>query len=146
VPARAAPTSCLGQNRTIAGYTITNLKDIENAAERGGMAPDLEARFARNAVGAEGLALSYQRLATGFRMPFGHRHQTQEEVYVVVGGSGRVKLDDEVVDVREWDVVRVPKETMRAFEAGPEGLELLAIGTPKTGPGDADVVQGWWDD
>jgi hypothetical protein len=74
VPARAAPTSCLGQNRTISGYTITNLKDIQNAAERGGMAPDLEARFARDAVGAEGLALSYQRLATGFRMPFGHRH------------------------------------------------------------------------
>jgi uncharacterized cupin superfamily protein len=130
----------------VTGYKITNVKDVENAAEKGGMAPDLEARFARDAVGAEGLALSYQRLAPGFRMPFGHRHQTQEEVYVVVGGSGRVKLDDEVLDVRTWDVVRVAKETMRAFEAGPDGLEYLAIGTPKTGPGDAEIEQGWWSD
>ena len=110
------------------------------------MAPDLEARFARDALDAERLALSYQRLAPRFRMPFGHRHSTQEEIYVVLGGSGRVKLDDEVVDVHAWDVVRVAKETMRCFEAGREGLEYLAIGTPKTGPGDADVVQGWWTD
>jgi uncharacterized cupin superfamily protein len=146
VPARAAPSLPLGQNRTIAGYTITNLKDVENSAEKFGMAPDLEARFARDVLGAERLALSYQRLAPGYRMPFGHRHQTQEELYVVLGGSGRVKLDDDVVDVGQWDVVRVAKETMRAFEAGPDGLEYLAIGTPKTGPGDADVTQGWWGD
>ena len=130
----------------MAGYTITNLKDLENSAEKFGMAPDLEARFARDALGAEHLAMSYQRLAPGFRMPFGHRHGTQEELYVVVGGSGRVKLDDEVADVGGWDVVRVAKETMRAFEAGPHGLEYLVIGSPKTGPGDADVVQGWWAD
>ena len=110
------------------------------------MSPDLEARFARDALDAERLALSYQRLAPGFRMPFGHRHGEQEEVYVVVGGSGRVKLGDDVVDVRPWDVVRVAKETMRAFEAGPGGLEFLAVGTPKTGGGDADVVHGWWAD
>ena len=130
----------------MAGYTITNLKDLENSAERFGMAPNLEARFARDALGAEQLAMSYQRLAPGFRMPFGHRHGTQEELYVVVGGSGRVKLDDDVHDVGEWDVVRAAKETMRAFEAGPDGLEYLVIGSPKTGPGDADVVQGWWAD
>ena len=141
-----SPSRCIGQNRTIAGYTVTNLKAIENAAERFGLAPDLEARFARDALEAERLALSYQRLAAGFRMPFGHRHGEQEEVYVVLGGSGRVKLDDAVVDVGTWDVVRVAKETMRAFEAGPDGLEFIAIGTPKTGPGDAELVQGWWSD
>ena len=130
----------------MAGYTITNLKDVENSAEKFGMAPDLEARFARDALGAEQLAMSYQRLAPGFRMPFGHRHETQEEIYVVVNGGGRVKLDDDVVDVRVWDVVRVAKETMRAFEAGADGLEFLAIGSPRTGAGDADMVVGWWAD
>jgi quercetin dioxygenase-like cupin family protein len=146
VPAPVSPSLRLGQNRRIAGYTITNLKDIEDAAEKFGMGPDLETRFARDQLGAERLALSYQRLAPGFRMPFGHKHETQEELYVVIGGGGRVKLDDEVLDVRQWDVVRVAKETMRAFEAGPDGLAFLAIGTPKTGPGDADMTQGWWTD
>jgi mannose-6-phosphate isomerase-like protein (cupin superfamily) len=134
----------------MADYTLVNLKDeVEDSGQRLGFAPELEARFASSALELQNLALSYQRLAPGFRMPFGHKHKAQEEVYVVVGGSGRVKLDDEVVDVKRWDVVRVPRETMRAFEAGPDGAEILAFGAPKTGnsPGeDAEVVPSWWSD
>jgi mannose-6-phosphate isomerase-like protein (cupin superfamily) len=130
----------------MAGYTIRNLKDIDDQAPRFGLSPNLEARFPREALEAEQFALSYQRLAPGFRVPFGHRHKEQEEVYVIVGGAGRVKLDEEIVDVKQWDVVRVASETMRAFEAGPDGLEYIAFGAPKTGLGDADMTPGWWTD
>ncbi|MGH2978917.1 MAG: hypothetical protein ACRDLQ_04685 [Solirubrobacterales bacterium] len=132
----------------MAGHTIVNLKDVEDMAPKFGFAPSLEARFAGGALGLEKSGVSYQRLAPNFRMPFGHRHKAQEEVYVIVGGGGRLKLDDEVVDVKRWDVVRVPSDTMRAFEAGPEGAELLAFGAPNTGPPaeDAEMVPGWWSD
>jgi mannose-6-phosphate isomerase-like protein (cupin superfamily) len=70
----------------------------------------------------------------------------QEEIYVVVNGSMRVKLDDEVIELKQWDAVRVAKETMRGFESGPEGVEIIAIGAPNTGPGDAEVEEGWWSD
>ena len=133
----------------MAEHTIVNLKEIEDAATRLGFAPDLEARFATGALELEKSGLSYQRLAPGFRMPFGHRHKQQEEVYVIVSGSGRVKFDDEIAEVRQWDVLRVPGETMRAFEAGSDGVELLAFGAPYAGasPGDdAEVQPGWWSD
>ena len=99
-------------------YTLKNLKEIPDAAESFGLSPDLEARFARDALGADNFAVSYQRLGPNFRMPFGHKHEEQEELYVVVSGGGRLKLGDEVLEVRQWDAVRVPKDTMRAFEAG----------------------------
>jgi mannose-6-phosphate isomerase-like protein (cupin superfamily) len=132
----------------MAGHTILNLKEVQDMAPSFGFAPDLEARFASADLGLENSGLSYQRLAPNFRMPFGHKHKTQEEVYVVLSGGGRVKLDDEIVDVGEWDVVRVPRDTMRAFEAGPSGAELLAIGAPNTGPPSEDVEMqpGWWKD
>jgi mannose-6-phosphate isomerase-like protein (cupin superfamily) len=133
----------------MAAHTIVNLKEVEDRAPSFGFAPDLEARFPTNDLGLEKSGLSYQRLAPGFRFPFGHRHNEQEEVYVIVSGGGRLKLDDEVVEVRQWDAVRVPSEVMRAFEAGPEGVELLAFGAPNTGasPGDdADMQPGWWSD
>ena len=130
----------------MADYTLVNLKEVEDQAPRFGMAPNVEMRMARVALGLENSGVSYQRLAPGFRLPFGHKHNRQEEVYVVVGGSARAKLGDEVVELKRWDAVRVPKDTMRSFEAGPEGVELIAIGAPNTGPGDADTVQGWWSD
>ena len=130
----------------MADYTLVNLKEVEDQAPRFGMSPNMEMRMARVALGLENSGVSYQRLAPNFRLPFGHKHNRQEEVYVVVVGSGRVKLGDEVVELRQWDAVRVPKDTMRGFEAGPEGVELIAIGAPNTGPGDADTVQGWWSD
>jgi mannose-6-phosphate isomerase-like protein (cupin superfamily) len=130
----------------MADYTIQNLKDVEDQAPNFGLAPNLEARMARVPLALENFGLSYQRLSPGFRVPFGHTHDVQEEVYVVVSGSVRVKLDDEVVELKQWDAVRVPKDTMRSFEAGPEGVEIIAVGAPNTGPGDANVEQGWWSD
>jgi mannose-6-phosphate isomerase-like protein (cupin superfamily) len=131
----------------MADYTIKNLRDdVDDSAQSFGLSPDLEARFAREQLECENLGISYQRLAPNFRGPFGHRHKTQEEVYVVVNGGGRVKLEDDVVEIAQWDAVRVPKDTTRAFEAGPDGLELLVVGAPYTGPGDAELEQNWWSD
>src|SRR5215218_3839099 len=127
-------------------YTIRNLKEVDNAAPRFGLAPNLEARFGRRALESEQLGVSYERLAPSFRTPFGHRHSELEEVYVVLTGGGRVKLDDEIVDVRQWDAVRVAPGTMRNFEAGPDGLEILAVGAPATPDPDVETVQGWWTD
>ena len=128
-------------------YTHLNLKDdVDDQAPNFGLAPDLEARMARVPLELEHSGISYQRLAPNYRVPFGHKHKNQEEIYVVVSGSMRVKLNDEVVELRQWDAVRVPKETMRGFESGAEGVEILAIGAPNTGPGDAEVEQNWWSD
>jgi uncharacterized cupin superfamily protein len=128
----------------MADYTVVNLKEVEDQAPKFDMSPQMEMRMARVALGLENSGVSYQRLAPGFRLPFGHKHRNQEEVYVLVGGSARIKLEDEVVDLKPFDAVRVPKDTMRGFEAGPDGAEFIAIGAPNTGPGDADTVQGWW--
>jgi uncharacterized cupin superfamily protein len=128
----------------MADYTVVNLKEVEDQAPKFGLSPQLEARMARVALGLQNSGISYQRIAPNFRVPFGHKHKNQEEVYVLVGGSARIKLEDEVVDLKPFDAVRVPKDTMRGFEAGPEGAEFIAIGAPNTGPGDAEVVQGWW--
>ena len=128
----------------MADYTVVNLKEVEDQAPKFGLSPQLEARMARVALGLEHSGVSYQRLAPDFRVPFGHKHKNQEEIYVLVGGSVRIKLEDEVVELKLFDAVRVHKDTMRGFEAGPEGAELIAIGAPNTGPGDGDTVQGWW--
>ena len=130
----------------MAVYTVQNLKQVENQAPNFGIGPELEARMARVPLELEQSGLSYQRLGPGFRVPFGHRHNVQEEVYIVVSGSMRAKLDDEVVELKQWDALRVPKETMRSFEGGPDGAEVIAVGAPNTGPGDAVVEQGWWSD
>ena len=123
-----------------------NLKDVEDAAPAYGMSPQMEARFARKPLECEQLSLSYQRLAPGYRVPFGHKHAGQEEIYVLLAGSARVKLEDEVVELRAFDALRVAPETMRGFEAGPEGAELLAFGAPGPDRNDAELVQGWWAD
>ena len=131
-------------------YTKVNLKeDVEDQAPNFGLAPDLEARMARVPLELEHSGISYQRLAPNFRVPFGHKHKTQEEVYVVVSGSVRVKLEDEIVELKQWDALRVPKDTMRGFEAGPDGMELIALGAPNTGPGDAEMDtdhENFWSD
>jgi mannose-6-phosphate isomerase-like protein (cupin superfamily) len=92
----------------------------------------------------ENAGVSYLRVGPNFRIPFGHTHKNQEEVYLVVSGGGRIKLGDDVRELKQWDAVRVHKDTMRGFEAGPDGVELIAIGAPNTGPGDALTEQGWW--
>ena|SRR2546425_3789154 len=127
----------------MSGYTIVNMKEVEDQAPNFGLSPDLEARFARVALDADLIGLTYQKLAPNFHVPFGHKHKTQEEVYVVVSGSMRVKLDDDVKELKPWDAVRISKETMRGMEAGPEGMEFIAIGAPG-GPGDAETDPEWW--
>jgi len=131
----------------MAGFTKVNLKeDVDDQAPNFGLSPHIEARMARVALEMENAGISYQRIASNFRIPFAHKHKNQEEVYVVLSGSVRMKVEDEVHDLKPWDAVRVHKDTMRGFEGGPEGAELLAIGAPNTGPGDAEMVQDWWGD
>jgi len=125
-------------------YTIVNIREHENVAPKFGMPDGMEARFPRRELHCEVGAVSLQTLGPGVRAPFGHRQKTQEELYVVVGGGGRAKLDDEIVDVRQWDVIRVPPQTMRSFEGGPDGLEILAFGSPISDENDSELVPGWW--
>jgi mannose-6-phosphate isomerase-like protein (cupin superfamily) len=125
-------------------YTHLNLKEVEDQAPKFGLSPDLEFRMARVPLEMENAGVSYLRVGPNFRIPFGHTHKHQEEVYLVVSGAGRIKLGDDVRELKQWDAVRVHKDTMRGFEAGPDGVELIAIGAPNTGPGDAEMEQGWW--
>jgi mannose-6-phosphate isomerase-like protein (cupin superfamily) len=94
-------------------------------------------------MGLDGGGFSYQKLAPNFRPPAAHRHRAQEEVYVAIAGSGRIKVEDEIHDVRQWDAIRLPPGTARAFEAGPEGLELIAIGFGEGG--DAEMLEDFWE-
>ena len=112
-------------------------------------APDLEFRLATKALELERSGLSYQRIPPGYRFPVRPHAREQEEVYVVVRGSGRMKLDDEIVELEEWDAVRVPPGTWRGYEAGPDGLEILVIGAPSLGEDPREDVEGqrdWWAD
>jgi quercetin dioxygenase-like cupin family protein len=131
-------------------FTLRNLKeDLEDFGSNFGGPPDLQFRHATKALGLEQCGLSYQRIPPGYRFPYGHTHKQQEEVYVVVRGSGRMKLGDDVVEVKEWDVVRVPPGTWRGYEAGPEGLEILVFGAPGLGENPREDVEGqrdWWTD
>jgi uncharacterized cupin superfamily protein len=133
----------------VAGWTRVNLKtDVEDSATKFGYAPNMEARFAAGALGLEKSAISYQRVAPGFRIPFGHSHDQQEELYVVLSGGGRLKLDEEIVEVGPMDAVRIAPEVTRGFEAGPDGAELLAFGAPNVGGPAEDAVPapGWSSD
>jgi len=130
----------------VAAYTIQNMMEVEDQAPKFGYSPQLEARMARVPLELENFGISYQRIAPGFRIPWGHTHNVQEEVYLVVSGSMLAKLGDDIVELQPWDAVRVPKETMRSFEGGPQGAEVIAVGAPNTGPGDAVMEQDWWTD
>jgi mannose-6-phosphate isomerase-like protein (cupin superfamily) len=128
----------------MSAYTVKNLMEIEDSV--GDRVPEVEARFARKHLDSRELGVSHFRYAPDFRSPVGHSHREQEEVYVVVSGSGRVKLDDEIVELREWDVVRVAPEVVRAFAAGSDGLEVIAIGGSRPEEGDGEMVRDWWTD
>jgi quercetin dioxygenase-like cupin family protein len=126
-------------------YTKTNVREVEDSAPKFDMPAEMQARFARRAIEGQTLGLSLFALEPGFRIPFGHKHESQEEVYVVVRGSARVKVDDEVVELAEWDAIRFPKNTMRQMEAGPDGVEYLAFGAGDD-PNEAEMAPGWWSD
>jgi len=130
-------------------YSKVNLMEVEDSAEKFGFAPDLSTRFVNRPLGVERIGLSRQQLAPNTRAPFGHRHQTHEELYVVVSGGGRIKIDDEVVELGQWDVVRLGPEPARQLEAGPDGLEVLAFGeadSPESGKRDAEMLRDFWTD
>jgi mannose-6-phosphate isomerase-like protein (cupin superfamily) len=109
------------------------------------MPEELEARFARREIEGETLGLSHMKLEPNFRIPFGHKHEGQEEVYVIVRGSARIKVEDDIVELGEWDAIRFDKDTMRNVEAGPDGVEYLAFGAGDD-PRDAEMTPGWWSD
>jgi mannose-6-phosphate isomerase-like protein (cupin superfamily) len=125
-------------------YTHKRLTDVKDSAPEFGLDGAQEARFAKDDLDAEQTGISHQRLKPGKRSPFGHRHEEAEEVYVVLGGSGRIKLDDEILEVEKLDAIRVAPGVTRAFEAGPGGIEVLAVGPRRDG--DGEVIQGWWSD
>lgn len=131
-------------------YTRVNLRDdVEDIAGKHGMGEVLEGHFATGDLGLEKSAVSFQALKPGARLPFGHRHEQQEELYVVIGGGGRIKLDDEIVEIRALDAIRIAPEVMRGVEAGDDGIELLAFGAPNTGAVTDDIgaqEMGWWSD
>ena len=131
-------------------FTQKNIKaDLEDIGSLFDGPPDLEFRAATRALDLEHSALSYQRVPPGYRFPYGHTHKKQEEVYVVVRGSGRMKIDDVIIELKEWDAVRVPPGPWRGYEAGPEGLEILVFGAPSLGQDrrqDVDGQRDWWAD
>jgi mannose-6-phosphate isomerase-like protein (cupin superfamily) len=124
-------------------YTHKRLPDVDDMAPQFGMPAEMQARFAARPLGLERTGLTYFRLAPGFRIPFAHRHEDQEEVYVVIRGSARIKIGDDVLDLSELDAVRVPGDTLRNLEAGPDGAEVIAFGE-RAGEEQSEMVQGWW--
>ena len=128
----------------MASYTRVNLKsDVQDMAPQFGM-EGIESRFARTNLELEKSGLSYFRLDPGYRAPFGHTHSEQEEVYVILSGSARVAVGDEVVELGVLDAIRIAPETMHGMEAGSDGAEILAFGAPNTDNKDADMQPGWW--
>jgi uncharacterized cupin superfamily protein len=123
-------------------YTRIHLDDVDDAALPNGFGHRWEARVAREPLGAQQTGISYFRLRAGRRSPFSHRHDQAEEIYVILEGGGKIKLDDELVDVQPRDAIRVSPHVARAFEAGPDGLEFLAMGPHR--PGDGEPVDDPW--
>jgi len=125
-------------------FTHKKLTDVEDSAPEFGLDHAQEARFAKQDLEAEETGVSHQRLKPDQRSPFGHKHENAEEVYVVLSGSGRMKLDDEIIEVEALDAIRVAPAVIRAFEAGPDGIEVLAFGARHDG--DGEIFPGWWSD
>ena len=123
-------------------FSSVNLFEVEDSV--GDRAPGVEGRFGRKHLDSRDLGVSHFRYAPELRAPMAHCHREQEEAYVVVAGSGRLLLDDEVLELRQWDVVRVAPEVVRCFEAGPDGLDLIAIGGPRPEGGDGVMGAAAW--
>jgi quercetin dioxygenase-like cupin family protein len=126
----------------MSSFSTVNLLDVENVV--GDRAPGIDGRFARKHLDSRDLGISLFRYAPSLRSPMAHSHREQEEAYVVVRGSGRILLDKETKELREWDVVRVAPEVVRSFEAGPDGLDVIAVGGPKPEEGDGVPGEAEW--
>jgi quercetin dioxygenase-like cupin family protein len=126
-------------------YTLLNLRtDVEDMAPKFGMGDGIEARFGRKPLGLEKSGMSYFKLGPDYKLPFGHTHSEQEEIYLLVSGTARLKLDEEEVELNELDAVRIPSGVMRGMAAGAEGAELIAFGAPDTDNKDIEMQQGFW--
>jgi quercetin dioxygenase-like cupin family protein len=125
-------------------FSTVNLLEVEDSV--GERAPGIEGRFGRKHLDSRDLGVSHFRYAANLRSPMAHSHREQEEAYVVVAGSGKVLLDGEVLELSLWDVVRVAPEVVRAFEAGPDGLDIIAVGGPKPADGDGVMSAAAWPD
>lgn len=125
-------------------FTHKKLEEVKDSAPEFGVGDGMEARFAKDDVEAEETGFSFHRLQPGKRQPFGHNHEEAEEVYVIVRGDGLFKLDDEIIEVEALDAIRVSPEVTRAFEAGDNGLEVIAFGPRRDG--DGAIIPGWWSD
>jgi mannose-6-phosphate isomerase-like protein (cupin superfamily) len=130
------------KEKPLPAFSHVNLLEVEDSVS--GRADGIEGRFARKHLDSRDLGVSHWRYAPGFRAGTGHRHRVQEEAYVVASGSGRLLVDGEVIELREWDVVRVAPEAVRAFAAGDDGLVVIAIGGPKPEGGDGEPVEVEW--
>jgi mannose-6-phosphate isomerase-like protein (cupin superfamily) len=126
----------------MADYTHMNLTEVKDAAPGFGFGEMGEIRFAKDDLDAARTGITHLKLNPGTRMPFGHVHEEAEEIYVVIAGSGLMKMDDEIVESVELDAVRISPETARGFEAGPEGISLIAVGARHDG--DGEVLPNWW--
>ena len=125
-------------------YTLKKLTDVKDSAPGFGLGDFQEARFAGGDLDAQDTGVALEHLKPNQRSPFGHVHEKAEEIYVVLSGSGRAKLDDDIIELGAMDALRVAPTVTRAFEAGPDGLELLAFGPHHKG--DGEIIQGWWSD
>jgi mannose-6-phosphate isomerase-like protein (cupin superfamily) len=126
-------------------YTKKNLREVQDSAPKFGFDEHQEAHFATEDLGGEQVGLSFHVVKPGKRQGFGHRHEKAEEVYVVIAGSGRMKLDDEIIEVGELDAIRVQPTVTRQFEAGDEGLRVIVCGARHEGDGEL-VFEGFWED
>jgi mannose-6-phosphate isomerase-like protein (cupin superfamily) len=127
-------------------YTHLNLRgDVEDMAPQFKMGDGIEAHFARKALGLENSGIAYFKLGPDYVLPFGHTHQEQEEIYLVLSGSARVKLDEDEVELKPLDAVRIPPGVMRGMAGGPEGAELIAFGAPNNENSDLDMVPGFFE-
>jgi mannose-6-phosphate isomerase-like protein (cupin superfamily) len=128
----------------MADYTHKNLSEVKDAAPGFGFGEMGQIRFAKDDLDAERTGITHLKLNPGTRMPFGHVHEEAEEIYVVIAGSGQMKMGDEIVEIVELDAIRISPEIARGFAAGPEGISLLAVGARHDG--DGEVLPNWWTD
>lgn len=121
-------------------YSVKNFMDVDPMGDPSAM----ELRFTRKYLDSKELGVTLERIAPDFKSTLGHSHQVQEEAYVVIDGSGVAKLDDERIELKQWDVIRIAPEVVRGFDAGPDGLTLIAVGGTKPEGGDGEMVKDRW--
>jgi uncharacterized cupin superfamily protein len=129
----------------MSAFTLMNIMDAEDVAAARGIS-EVESRMLRKHLDSQELGVSYIRYGPGFRTSFGHNHKEQEEAYVVISGSGLAKLGEDIIELKQWDVLRVAHDVVRGFEGGPEGLELIAVGGRRPAEGDGEMFPDWWTD